>query len=383
MWTYTPDFIPNTIAIYGCGGTGSRVVPLVAQFIKTCKWVIDPEIHLFDFDTVEEKNLSRQNFVSKDVNKNKALVLAERYSRAFNINIIPHTSQVDPDYGEFKNCEDRSRFSTNCIHILCVDSPKARISILESIIDLLHSEIKYQPETNLIIDSGNENDFGQVKICSGHLYNYNYTLTNREKELLDLPNNLPIPVKLPALPLDLDYFYTMGETSAGSCADLDQTMAINVMMAVSIFGVIQNFYYAKPIAFHRLNVSLHHGVIPEYVDSSYFVNCGIMTQVDEKNESLGSPIPKLNYSNNKIIKKYFAFIPKFDLEVLAVAKKDYKLFLKNLEDPKSTDLGPESEIPAPKKKSSRKKTSVQLLPGLEYPVVVPEIDLIEPENIPF
>ena len=38
-----------------------------------------------DGDVVEEKNLIRQNFVEQDVGRNKAQVLAERYSAAFGI----------------------------------------------------------------------------------------------------------------------------------------------------------------------------------------------------------------------------------------------------------------------------------------------------------
>ncbi len=43
MYFFRPNFIPRRIVVFGCGGTGSRLVPLLAQFIKTCSWVQNPE----------------------------------------------------------------------------------------------------------------------------------------------------------------------------------------------------------------------------------------------------------------------------------------------------------------------------------------------------
>ena len=94
LFSWTPNFVPNKIIVFGCGGTGSRVVPLIAQFVKSCAWVLNPELVLIDFDSVEEKNLLRQNFISSDVGKNKAVVLASRYSKAFNIAITPIIHRV-------------------------------------------------------------------------------------------------------------------------------------------------------------------------------------------------------------------------------------------------------------------------------------------------
>ena len=35
MFKFTPRQIPSNIVVIGCGGTGSRVVPLLAQFIRS------------------------------------------------------------------------------------------------------------------------------------------------------------------------------------------------------------------------------------------------------------------------------------------------------------------------------------------------------------
>lgn len=93
MLQYTEnDVVPNNIMVFGCGGTGSRVVPTLSQLIKSQSWLINANIILIDGDEVEEKNTSRQNFIMQDVGQNKAKVLATRYSQAFDIPLrfYPH-----------------------------------------------------------------------------------------------------------------------------------------------------------------------------------------------------------------------------------------------------------------------------------------------------
>ena len=265
MITFTPGFIPNTIIIYGIGGTGSRLVPLIAQFVKTCPWIINPLIYLVDFDIVEEKNLLRQNFISKDVGQNKAVVSANRYSRAFDVNIFPITSRITEDNFQTSwPTADWGDIYRNALHILCVDSPEARREIVAQIKEGATSTHSLTRNDLLIIDSGNESDFGQVKL-SGLL-----ELEGKAgKRIGNIPSNYPLNLELYSFPMDKDYFEGMVAETKISCADLDQTMAINCLMATTIFSVVQNIYYCKPIPFHRLNTSLLHGTTPEYITTGY------------------------------------------------------------------------------------------------------------------
>jgi hypothetical protein len=252
IFNWTPNFVPNKIVIFGCGGTGSRVVPLVAQFVKSCAWVINPELILVDFDAVEEKNLLRQNFISSDVGKNKAVVLASRYSKAFGISILPiiqrlFVSNVKTNL-QIEAYQDYDRIiynneRKNIIYIMCVDSPEARREILHLIITTGGAAIN-----NILIDAGNENDFGQIVVSS--LFTMD-TPNSDHLRLRTLVNSAlsPITVPLKCIPLDLKYYEDMVATSTPSCVALDQTMAINTLMAVNIFAIIQNIYYVKPISY--------------------------------------------------------------------------------------------------------------------------------------
>ena len=90
---------------------------------------------------------------------------------------------------------------------------------------------------------------------------------------------MPYDCEIPEIPfprafyeeLRLNYDANAEAQKAGSCADLDQTLAINAMIATTIMGVVQTFVYRLPITTHRLNVSLMHGTTARYLDAKYLL----------------------------------------------------------------------------------------------------------------
>lgn len=71
------------IILIGAGGTGGYIAPHLYRIAYASGR--DVRIIIADGDIVEKKNLIRQNFVSCDVGRNKAQVVAERYASAFGI----------------------------------------------------------------------------------------------------------------------------------------------------------------------------------------------------------------------------------------------------------------------------------------------------------
>lgn len=72
---------PVHIVMLGCGGTGGHIAPRLYRLLHA---LFRPsKVILCDGDIVEKKNLVRQNFIASDLGKNKAEVLATRYSGAF------------------------------------------------------------------------------------------------------------------------------------------------------------------------------------------------------------------------------------------------------------------------------------------------------------
>lgn len=138
---------PDKILLIGCGGTGGYVVGPLARTIGLTKKNI--KLIIADGDTVEEKNLLRQNFIFSDVGRNKAEVLAERYSSAFGVEIFA----VSKDITEPAQIE--THLGLDGLVIGCVDNNASRI-----VINNWYN--KYNFRIKVWIDSGNEETNGQV-----------------------------------------------------------------------------------------------------------------------------------------------------------------------------------------------------------------------------
>jgi len=153
---------PVKIVMLGAGGTGGHIAPHLYRLLHT----IDRPVRIIiaDGDIVEQKNLVRQNFVSCDLGRNKAQVLAERYSSAFGMETlyIP----------EFIESEDRlaKLVTPDSFHTGAYSHQQIEgLSILIGAVDnnksrqLCHQVFK-KAENLVYIDSGNGEYTGQV-VC--------------------------------------------------------------------------------------------------------------------------------------------------------------------------------------------------------------------------
>ena len=82
----------SNVLVIGCGGTGGHLIPNLARAISVVNKLANGDrerlnLIIADGDIVEHKNLVRQHFINRDLAKNKAEVLAERYSAAFGMEI--------------------------------------------------------------------------------------------------------------------------------------------------------------------------------------------------------------------------------------------------------------------------------------------------------
>lgn len=153
---------PVKIIMLGAGGTGGHIAPHLYRLLHTLERSV--KIIIADGDIVEQKNLVRQNFIAADLGRNKAQVLAERYSSAFGMetlyvpefieNIEKLTELVKPDV-YYPSQYSYKRLEGLVILIGAVDNNKSR--------RLCHQV--FQNTDNLIyIDSGNGEYTGQV-VC--------------------------------------------------------------------------------------------------------------------------------------------------------------------------------------------------------------------------
>jgi PRTRC genetic system ThiF family protein len=153
---------PVKIIMLGAGGTGGHVAPNLYRLLHTLKRPVG--VIIADGDIVEEKNLIRQNFISSDIGRNKAQVLAERYASAFGMEV-----HYIPDF-----VEDESKLAELIKPDVYMSSPYSNqhaegISILIGAVDnnrsrqICHQVFK-KADNLIYIDSGNGEYTGQV-VC--------------------------------------------------------------------------------------------------------------------------------------------------------------------------------------------------------------------------
>jgi molybdopterin/thiamine biosynthesis adenylyltransferase len=205
---------PVKIIMLGAGGTGGHIAPHLYRLLYT---LARPVIAVIaDGDIVEQKNLVRQNFISADLGRNKAQVLAERYAQAFGME-----ARYIPDF-----IEDEDRLIELTKPELY--SPK-ELSILISAVDnnksrrLCHQVFTKVPDL-IYIDSGNGEYTGQV-VCGIRRKGRTYYK--------------PIGEAYPDVLLDTDKFPT--ELSCAEAAiSAPQSIAANIMAAAAVVSYLYN-----------------------------------------------------------------------------------------------------------------------------------------------
>lgn len=168
-YTSSKDFI-----IIGAGGTGGYLIPnLVRQVslqnkIRVEEGLSPHSITLIDGDIVEAKNLTRQQFVTVDIGKNKAEVMARRYGAHFEVPIT-YVPEFLKDSEMLLNIleEKHSRNSRIPVLIDCVDNNKTRMLMYDALVEY---KSRYNDSKSFFLSSGNEEHTGQVIMSSfgGH-----------------------------------------------------------------------------------------------------------------------------------------------------------------------------------------------------------------------
>ena len=207
-----PITLPVKIVMLGAGGTGGYVAPHLYRLAYLSQRPI--QILICDGDTVEEKNLFRQNFVDIDVGQNKAAVLARRYAAAFGME-----AEYVPQFVE-SGCQlqkllapDAGRWLT--ILLGCVDNNQTR---------LLCHRIFTGSKNLIYIDAGNGETTGQV-VCGIRRYG-----RTKWRPVASLYKEILTP--LDKLPSALSW--------AEQAQAEPQSIAANLMAATAVVSLLYN-----------------------------------------------------------------------------------------------------------------------------------------------
>ena len=275
-----------TIHLIGCGGSGSWLAPHLARITKLLQDVHHLGVRLvfWDHDTVEEKNIFRQNFCEAEIGLNKAETLARRFGLAWGIEIIAVGVPFSRDVMYRNNLGARYGDNSMPIFVTCVDNNKARQDVARTC-----SEIY-----GWWLDCGNLKIAGQVSIGRG--------LPPREPSPLRFPSMTtwtPLPsIQFPGI------FQDEAETkreevdySQMSCADIalvdEQGLSINHAMASTAAAMLMKLLVTKDLQHHCAYVSIDSGttfvynsprILTDYLKKMAFVSVEGAAEYDDQED---------------------------------------------------------------------------------------------------
>ncbi|KZE68021.1 thiamine biosynthesis protein ThiF [Fictibacillus phosphorivorans] len=248
------------VVIVGAGGTGGLVIQQVSQLFNV--FDVYGRMVLADYDHFEEKNKANQLCLDKDIGKNKADVLAQRYRAAYQVDISTFSSSYIEDVDTLDNLfntayEGCHNYYTTYLPILisCVDNNFSR--------QVFHQF--FEREHNLLyLDVGNESvvvpsDYRQrakSEWTTEELINYNRSgYTGQLVCGLKLNGNVitePIASVFPDILEDKDEI----KPSELSCQDLaasdPQRLITNRYSAMAVNTILNEIFETGCLSTHKI-----------------------------------------------------------------------------------------------------------------------------------
>jgi PRTRC genetic system ThiF family protein len=225
----------RSILLVGCGGTGAYVAGHLARLVSVMNQEREKiAFVLSDGDKVEKKNLERQHFVGCDLGRNKAEVLADRYSSAFGMEIKAIVSYLE-------TAKDIEATGADMV-IGCVDNNASRRVVNDWFLDNDSWGGRFW------IDAGNEEESGQV-VCGYRPPKDRYYVS------YDSIFSLPTVAEIYPGILEGGRF-----NSQLSCAELaassPQNMMANITAAALVLNFAQKIVRNKPLGTHGVMFSV-------------------------------------------------------------------------------------------------------------------------------
>jgi hypothetical protein len=204
-----------TVRVVGCGGNGSRVVPLLVQTLPHGSNIV-----LSDPDVVEPKNLVRQPFLPRHVGMPKVAVMLERYQTEAARRGIEMVGWQKP-------VNEVPRGYGPQITLGCVDNNATRAFLWSQ---LVRSGDEY---ADVYIDAGNELRHGQVVLNFKNVM----MLPNSPDELAYATNLLTFPEVFPEM-IEEGAEVERPVESCGTLVLDSQTLQVNVMAAAWMTAMV-------------------------------------------------------------------------------------------------------------------------------------------------
>jgi hypothetical protein len=239
---------PLHVMVIGAGGTGGRLIPPLMQVLKR-----GDVVSIIDGDHVEDRNLARQNFRTRDIGENKAEVMATRYRRD-GITANAYAAMLTEPIA--RTIITSNGNITRTAILGCVDNWKARETMLKV--------MGMCPGNSVWIDGGNERRGGQVIMTARSWpFKVKDMMTGREQAGANwnLPGmKLAIPQLLEPTPWHCATCDIQNDARAETCKKCKQpeescrdridlqTVAVNALSATCILNTLSCLLYQVPFS---------------------------------------------------------------------------------------------------------------------------------------
>ena len=187
----------RNIVVLGCGGTGSWLIPKIVKTMNDLhrKNILrdKSKLILVDGDTVEPKNLIRQNFIESDIGSNKAEAMAMRYGPHLksDIEVVYFDKYITNKKNLYAGVDSNKFMNINILVELMAKSSNGGDTIIFNLVDnqnarrVLHGSIGKFIVSNrlsrsdifIVVDVGNEDTYGQLYATLYETIGMNYILT--------------------------------------------------------------------------------------------------------------------------------------------------------------------------------------------------------------
>lgn len=234
------------VAVIGAGGTGSNLVPRLAQLDHAMKELGHPgglDVVVIDDDLVSKANVGRQIFYDSDIGLSKAAVLVNRINLHFRTNWTANASKLT----------GQSSLHTDIV-IGCVDTRKARAAILKAC-----------KKGAYWLDCGNNVDSGQV-VLGQVAGSAAHKSSERLPTVADLFPELVDPTKDSA---------DDGPSCSLEEALRKQSLVVNPTMAMEAFNLLWMLFRHGELKYSGKFVNLASGVsTPIRIDTDVWARMG-------------------------------------------------------------------------------------------------------------
>jgi molybdopterin/thiamine biosynthesis adenylyltransferase len=155
---FKPEEVTERIHIIGCGSVGSTVAELLVRFGLT-------KLTLYDFDSVEPKNLANQMFRQEHIGKLKVTALVEMLC------------EINPESTANINLDERGYTAQKLSGyvFLCVDNIELRKKIAEANKDNPYIKAMFDFRTRLTDAQHYAADWSDMKMVDDFLRSMNFT----------------------------------------------------------------------------------------------------------------------------------------------------------------------------------------------------------------